>query len=139
MNNKAKNEIAEEYKLYPLSETDGHSRRKNLLIKRDYYSSDNEHGRDLLLSYLEALEDSDIEIDTIYLVDSAVRLCSEDSPLFRPFLNFVSHDESGLICCSSSVETYSIRLSESFKNIICLPAYDLFAEVLQDPELIIID
>ncbi len=139
MNNNPKNDIAEEYQLFPLSDVDNRSKRRNMLIRHDYYSADSAHGRSLLESVFEAIEDSDIEIETVYLIDSGVKLCSEDSSLYNSFLGFVTRYGANIFCCSSSIETYSIRLSEQLINIICVPSYDFFTEIIQEKDLIIID
>ena len=60
MNNNPKNDIAEEYQLFPLSDVDNRSKRRNMLIRHDYYSADSAHGRSLLESVFEAIEDSDL-------------------------------------------------------------------------------
>jgi len=54
-----------------------HSENLRVLVKHDYYSSDNEHGRIILDSLLDGLKNDSSKISSLIIIDSAVKLLSE--------------------------------------------------------------
>lgn len=63
--------------------TDEGSASKYVLIKHDYYSSDSEHGRNLLASFLASITESTYHSVIIYLVDTGVLLLDKSNPLYE--------------------------------------------------------
>lgn len=63
--------------------TDEGSSSKCVLIKHDYYSSDSEHGRNLLASFLASITDSSYHSVIVYLVDKGVLLLDRSNALYE--------------------------------------------------------
>lgn len=63
--------------------TDEGSSSKYVLIKHDYYSSDSEHGRDLLASFLASITESSYHSIIVYLVDKGVLLLDRSNTLYE--------------------------------------------------------
>ena len=63
--------------------TDESSSSKYVLIKHDYYSSDSEHGRDLLASFLASITESSYHSIIVYLVDKGVLLLDRSNTLYE--------------------------------------------------------
>lgn len=63
--------------------TDEGSSSKYVLIKHDYYSSDSEHGRNLLASFLASITESSYHSVVVYLVDKGVLLLDKSNPLYE--------------------------------------------------------
>ena len=63
--------------------TDEESASKYVLIKHDYYSSDSEHGRNLLASFLASITESTYHSVIVYLVDTGVLLLDKSNPLYE--------------------------------------------------------
>lgn len=63
--------------------TDEGSSSKYVLIKHDYYSSDSEHGRDLLASFLASITESSYHSIVVYLVDKGVLLLDRSNTLYE--------------------------------------------------------
>ena len=84
-----------------------------VLIKHDYYSSDNDNGRALLESFLEGLTLSADRIHLIILTDRAVRLLETSGKLHSliPLVNktFVCADSAD--CYGISVPDFGDKLS----------------------------
>jgi len=93
---------------YELDQDSGSS-RLTVLIKHDYYSSDNEHGRTLLRSFLSSLISGDFIIDTIILIDSGVRLADKANDLNNDLIKFINTTGAGSVyICTESKEYYGV-------------------------------
>ena len=107
-----------------------------VLIKHDYYSSDNDHGRLLLGSFLDTLTESGDPVNKLILLDTAVRLL-EDSILFAKLLKLIEHSKFTYIC-DDSLAYFDIEYS-SHDNVIVCSASDLSLELLQTDRLIVLE
>ena len=107
-----------------------------VLIKHDYYSSDNDHGRLLLGSFLDTLTESGDPVNKLTLLDTAVRLL-EDSILFAKLLKLIEHSKFTYIC-EDSLAYFDIEYS-SHDNVIVCSASDLSLELLQTDRLIVLE
>ena len=107
-----------------------------VLIKHDYYSSDNDHGRLLLGSFLDTLTESGDPVNKLILLDTAVRLL-EDSILFAKLLKLIEHSKFTYIC-EDSLAYFDIEYS-SHDNVIVCSASDLSLELLQTDRLIVLE
>lgn len=106
-----------------------------LLIKHDYYSSDTNHGKELLTNLLEVLSQESIKIQTVYFIDSGVKLLSEISisNLLFPILD----KASSTIICADSLDEFSIEL-DKHSNYILYDSQMLFEQMLINrPDFII--
>lgn len=109
-----------------------------LLIKHNYYSSDSEHGRYLLEQYLNALLNSDLYIEAIYLIDSAVKLLDSDFHTRDLLIELSENHNCTIYAAGESVEEYDISFSDSC---VCelLEAATIFAETHLTNNLIVIE
>lgn len=94
--------------LYPellINDNDGN---KIVLIKHDYYSSDDEHGRMLLSAFLDVLADESSKISSIFLIDKGVKLLSSYSLLLKS----IREKGVNLVICRESAELYGIMVGD---------------------------
>ena len=108
----------------------------SILIKHDYYSSDNDHGRMLLASFLDTLAGSGDSINKIILVDSAVRIL-EDEFSCAKLVKLFSLSKYTYIC-DDSLAYFDIEYN-SHDNVIVCSASDISLELLQAGNLIILE
>lgn len=108
----------------------------SILIKHDYYSSDNDHGRLLLGSFLDTLAESGDQISKLILIDSAVRIL-EDSDLFAKLLKLIELSKYTYIC-DDSLAYFDIEYS-SHDNVIVCSASDISLELFQTDRLIVLE
>ena len=87
--------------------TDGETSSKYVLIKHDYYSSDSDHGREMLKSIFNALAHSEFNSLIIYLVDKGTLLLDNNNPLFDIFQKLISKSEI-VIADDESITKYQI-------------------------------
>lgn len=82
----------------------------NILLKHNYYSSDTPHGKELLINFLYVLSSESVNINNIYIIDSAVKLFgdSELNTLFQEFIIKAKY----IYLCSESIDEYNIKLNE---------------------------
>jgi len=131
--NSRKNDIAiPELELESEYEISSLSSNITVLIKHDYYSSDSEHGRDLLSSILEVLCDDADRIGKILLVDSGVKLISDEK--FLKLAELILNIKA----CDKSLEFYGIK-PESSLNILSISSYALAAEIIDSDYLFTIE
>jgi len=120
-------------------ELDGNdcSYRRMLLIKHDYYSSDNEHGRFLLNSFLKSLSNGKFSLESIILIDSGVRIA--DSAIMQTLVN--SGTVNTVYICSESLE-YCGLSTPGYEHTV-LPSSEIFDMLLwlqsEGEQLIIIE
>lgn len=98
---------------------------KYVLIKHDYYSSDSDHGRDLLRSFFNVLVHSDIKNLIIYLTDSGTRLLDENNPLHNDFYPLIGKSEI-VIADDESITNYEVSCSTDSK--LSIKSFDSIAE-----------
>ena len=82
--------------ILPQKEDNGSS-AKTVLIKHDYYSSDSDHGRDLLRALLRALNKSNINKLVIYLIDSGTLLLDKENTIFNTFQPLIAKSEMVIV------------------------------------------
>ena len=75
-----------------------------VLIKHDYYSSDNEHGRTLLDSFLKTFKTEQFSLGSVILIDSGVKLAG--SGLLSDVIESCSANT--VYICTESLEYYGI-------------------------------
>ena len=80
---------------------------KYVLIKHDYYSTDSDHGRDILSGFLTSLTDSSYSSIVIYLIDKGVKLLDEENPLYDKMLRLLEKSETA-IAAEESFDEYSV-------------------------------
>jgi len=87
---------------------------KYILIKHDYYSTDSDHGRELLAGFITNLADSSFDSIVVYLIDKGVKLLDEENPLFYKMLRLIEKSEA-VIATEESIEVYNVVFSKTQK------------------------
>ena len=93
--------------------TDEGNSTKYVLIKHDYYSTDSDHGRDILSNFLTSLINSSDSI-VIYLIDKGVKLLNSDNPLNGKMHRLIEKSES-VIVSEDSIIQYDVNFSDDAK------------------------
>ena len=96
------------------AKTDEGSSTKYVLIKHDYYSTDSEHGREILSGFLTSLISSPYNSIVIYLLDKGVKLLDESNPLYNKMLRVIEKSDT-VIAAEESINEYGIILPEDTK------------------------
>lgn len=107
-----------------------------VLIKHDYYSSDSDHGRILLGSFLNSLAERGNDISKVILIDSAVRLL-DDVSFAQKIEKLFSLSKYSYVC-EESLTYFGIEYV-SHGNIIVCPASDISMEIIDAGHLITIE
>ena len=105
--------------------TDEETSTKYVLIKHDFYSSDSDHGREMLKSIFKALSHSEFKSLIIYLVDKGTLLLDNNNPLFDIFQTLISKSEI-IIADDESIIKYQISCDLDPK--ISIQAFSSIAE-----------
>ena len=108
----------------------------SILIKHDYYSSDNDHGRLLLGSFLDTLVENGDPVNKLILIDSAVRIL-EDGLLSAKLFKLIDLSRSTYIC-DDSLAYFDIEYT-SHDNVIVCSASDISLELFQTDRLIVLE
>ena len=87
--------------------TDEDTSSKYVLIKHDFYSSDSDHGRDMLKTIFNVLAHSDFKNLIIYLVDKGTMLLDNSNPLSESFQTLISKSEM-IIVDDESLTKYQV-------------------------------
>lgn len=87
---------------------------KYVLIKHDFYSSDSDHGRELMRSFLSVLAHSDFKNLIIYLTDKGTRLLDANNPLYDAFSPLISKSEM-VIADDESISVYEVSCTTDSK------------------------
>jgi len=87
---------------------------KYVLIKHDYYSTDSDHGREILSGFLTTLADSSYSSIVIYLIDSGVKLLDKDNPLYSKMKHLIEMSKT-VIATDESIELYNVSFSMTQK------------------------
>ena len=105
-----------------------------VLIKHDYYSSDNENGKALLDSFLDGLILQSERIFMLIITDSAVKLI-QSSDRLRSLIKRVNFT----LICSSSAEYYDVTVSDDILSKAHLvPMESITEQIIETvPDLII--
>ena len=104
---------------------------KYVLIKHDYYSTDSDHGRDMLSCFLDGLCGSSSKTVTVYLVDKGTLLLERSNPLFEKMKCLTDKAET-VIAENESLIVYGVEIDENPKieihsmrsiaeDLVCLP------------------
>ncbi len=113
-------------------------RTLTVLIKHDYYSADSSHGRDLLESFLKALEAKKAVIDRIFVVDSGVKLLDRSNDLYNEFFLLYS-DVPVLTVCQESLEEYGADTEGLPANAEVLDSRDIASAIIGLQNVIILE
>ena len=105
--------------------TDDDTSCKYVLIKHDYYSSDSDHGREMLDSIIKILDKSGTRNLIIYLVDKGTLLLDNKNPLFNSFISLLLKSKM-VIADDESLTNYAISCSSNPK--ISIQPFSLIAE-----------
>ena len=87
--------------------TDEDTSSKYVLIKHDFYSSDSDHGRDMLKTIFNVLANSEFKNLIIYLVDKGTLLLDNSNPLSGSFQTLISKSEM-IIVDDESLTKYQV-------------------------------
>lgn len=107
-----------------------------VLIKHDYYSSDSDHGRILLGSFLDSLAESGSTISKLFLIDSGVRLLNDIS--FAQKIEKLFSLSKYSYISEESLAFYGIEYV-SHANIIVCPVSDITMEIIDAGQIITIE
>lgn len=107
-----------------------------ILIKHDYYSSDSEHGRILLGSFLDSIAESGSTILKLFLLDSGVRLLNDIS--FAQKIERLFSLSKYSYISEESLAFYGVEYV-SHANIIVCPVSDITMEILAAGQMITIE
>ena len=107
-----------------------------VLIKHDYYSSDSDHGRILLGSFLDTLAERGSDLAKVILIDSAVNLLNDVS--FAQKIEKLFSLSKCSYVCEESLTYFGIEYV-SHGNIIVCPASDISMEIIEAAHLITVE
>ena len=96
------------------AKTDEGSSTKYVLIKHDYYSTDSEHGREILSGFLTSLISSPYNSIVIYLLDKGVKLLDESNLLYNKMLRVIEKSDM-VVAAEESINEYGIILPDDSK------------------------
>ena len=107
--------------------TDEDTSSKYVLIKHDFYSSDSDHGRDMLKTIFNVLANSEFKNLIIYLVDKGTLLLDNSNPLSGSFQTLISKSEM-IIVDDESLTKYQVSCDLDSK--ITIQSFSSIAEDL---------
>lgn len=123
-------------KLELLTDIDVDEQRKgiNVLIKHDYFSSDNANGKKLLDSILGALNLTADTISNLIITDSAVKLINSSEEL-----NTLINNVRATMICRDSAQFYDVDLTMIQEGKVRIVSIDEIADsiILNRPDIII--
>lgn len=122
-----------ELDLYPDLLLDNSDGSLTVVIHHDYYSSDSDHGRILLRSFMEVLKDEFSKISKIFILDSGVCLLDKDNELNDIFQELCKLDFD-IVVCKESIENFKIDTA-SYLGIRFLSMHEISLELLSAPYL----
>lgn len=93
---------------------DADTSTKYVLIKHDFYSTDSDHGREILSGFLTSLINSSYNSIVVYLVDKGVKLLDELNPLYSKMLQLKEKAEM-VVLSEDSLIQYDVIVAESPK------------------------
>ena len=116
---------------------DDDSSSKYILIKHDYYSSDSEHGRELLKSFFKAINNSRFNNLIIYLVDKGTLLLDKSNPLYDSFCDLINRSEM-IIADKESLVFYDVE-PDPDSGIVNQSADSIAEEIFLIPNILILE
>ena len=116
---------------------DDDSSSKYILIKHDYYSSDSNHGRELLAAFFRAITGSRFNNLIIYLIDKGTMLLDKSNPLYESFCNLTERAEM-IITAKESLDFYGIEPDKD-SRIVKQSADSIAEDILLLPGILIIE
>ncbi len=108
--------------------TEDESASKYVLIKHDFYSSDSDHGREILAGFISRLCDSSYKSIIIYLIDKGTLLLDKSNPLFGDMLQLIQKAET-VIADQESIDFYGMDIISNSK-ILIQPAGSIAEELI---------
>lgn len=108
--------------------TEDESASKYVLIKHDFYSSDSDHGREILADFISRLCDSSYKSIIIYLIDKGTLLLDKSNPLFGDMLQLIQKAET-VIADQESIDFYGMDIISNSK-ILIQPAGSIAEELI---------
>ena len=117
--------------------TDEETSTKYVLIKHDFYSSDSDHGRELLAGFLASLSESSFSSVIVYLTDKGTRLLDRSNPLHESMLRLIEKSEM-IIAASESISYYKVSYSGNSK-IVEQSARSIAEDITYLPNLLVLE
>ena len=117
-------------KILPELEIEGSDNSISILIRHDFYSSDNDHGKRLLNDLLLSLQTCGKDIDRIMFIDSGVKLLSSDSLIDHDCLISLINKAQNSCICSDSLDHYGIDSSMLPQKLITVTSEEIFSSLL---------
>ena len=117
--------------------TDEETSSKYVLIKHDFYSSDSEHGRKLLATFLSSLYESSYSHVIVYLIDQGVKLLDESNSLHDSMLCLLEKSEM-TIAAVESMSFYDVTVSGNSK-IVEQSARSIAEDISYLPNLLVLE
>ena len=133
-----RNENATEYEVFPEMEVKSGNDSITVLLKHDYYSSDNENGRHLLETILSELKNSDRTIGMLIITDSATKLLDKDNDLSSALHDLIIYKAESHAICKDSADYYMSDI-ESGEELNLYSASAIIELILENPPAIIIE
>ena len=116
---------------------DDDSSSKYILIKHDYYSSDSDHGRELLKAFFKAINNSRFNNLIIYLVDKGTLLLDKSNHLYESFCDLNARAEM-IIADKESLDFYGVE-PDPDSGIVRQSADSIAEEILLLPGILILE
>lgn len=131
--NRTKNETETEIgiEVFPEFLVNGNDDHCDVIIKHDYYATDDDHGRSLLNSYLKAIAGKNQSI-AFYITGSGAKI------LDAVFMDLNSGKDIRIFICSSSLKIYSPELPDGLSAVV-LDDEEFFSELLMIRDAVIIE
>ena len=117
--------------------TDEETSTKYVLIKHDFYSSDSDHGRELLAGFLASIRESSFSSVIVYLIDKGVKLLDGSNPLHESMLRLIEKSEM-IIAATESISYYEVSYSSNSK-IIEQSSVSIAEDITYLPNLLILE
>jgi hypothetical protein len=110
---------------------------KFVLIKHDYYSSDSEHGRELLRSFLINLCESSFKSIIVYLIDEGARLLDESNLLYNDFNRLI--DRADMVIVDKDSPFFGYLSDPGNSKIILETPLSITEEIIYLTDLLILE
>ena len=123
--------------LFPDLILDDSNGNMTIVINHDYYSSDSEHGRELLGAFLDVLADEFSKVSRIFLIDSGVKLLDPSNKLYASF-KALDDMEFSIVCCRESIDNYEIDFIKKNNNEL-ISMHEIALELMSVPYLFTIN
>lgn len=117
--------------------TDEETSTKYVLIKHDFYSSDSDHGRELLSGFLDGLSESSFSSVIVYLIDKGTKLLDETNPLHDSMLRLIEKSEM-VIAAADSISFYEVTY-DSNSEIVEQSSRSIAEDIIYLPGLFVLE